>query len=186
MDFIINIFLGMIPEVLFFTLFLIYTKNIKEKQFKLFLLILVAYILCIMINECKVFYYVCFVFLVYIFLKILYKSKVQITDVFLLFGLEFYLYIISLLIYIPKNSYQYFICLIINRILLFLPFIFKNKFNILYKKYYKLWNRKYDRKQSIKSITLRTLSLLFVNFIIVLFDIILLYVINLIKIGVVI
>ena len=38
----INIFLGMLPEVLFFTMFLIYSKKIKEKK-NLFILRAIAY-----------------------------------------------------------------------------------------------------------------------------------------------
>lgn len=178
---VISVFLGLIPEVLYFTLFLINTKNIKEKKIRLFLLIALVYVLCIMISRYKLLYYVVFIFLIYGILKLLYKSKAQIIDIFV-FGIStLYLTILSFLIYIPNNLNQYLICLVINRILLFVPFIFKNKFNILYIKYCGLWNRNYNKKNPIKSITLRNISLISINCIIFLINIICLYTTQLIS-----
>ena len=46
MYYLVSILFGLIPEVLYFTLFITYTKNIKEKRIKLILLISIAYFLC--------------------------------------------------------------------------------------------------------------------------------------------
>lgn len=62
MIYIISMLLGMIPEVLYFTLAIIYTKNIKTKRIKLFLLIALSYILCIMIIKYELLFYVLFIF----------------------------------------------------------------------------------------------------------------------------
>ena len=72
---ILSIFLGLIPEVLYFTLFITYCKNIKEKRIKLFLFIALAYILCMFIQRYKIFYYVLFITLIYWIMKLLYKKK---------------------------------------------------------------------------------------------------------------
>ena len=72
---ILSIFLGLIPEVLYFTLFITYTKNIKEKRIKLFLFISLAYVLCMFIQKYKIFYYVLFIALIYWIMKIVYKEK---------------------------------------------------------------------------------------------------------------
>ena len=181
MYYLVSILLGMIPEVLYFTLFLIYTKNLKEKKIRLAILIGIIYIFCILLTEYKIIYYVVFITLIYFILKILYKNKTQIIDIFIISLSFFYIELLSLLIYLPKNIVQYYIILILNRILLFIPFIFKSKFNILYKKYCSLWNRNYDKKQPIKSITLRNISLIGINCIIFIANIICLYIIKLIS-----
>lgn len=179
-NFIMSLFLGMIPEVLFFTLFLIYTKNIKEKKLKLFLLITIAYFLCIMISNYQILYYIAFISLVYIILKILYKDKTQIIDVFIIMYASFYLTLLSYLIYFANDLTSYVVCLVINRILLFAIFIFAKYFNKLYINYCKFWNRNDKIKRPIKSITLRNISLIAINFIVFFMNIISLYMINLI------
>lgn len=178
MYYLISIILGLIPEVLYFTLFLIYTKDLKEKRIKLGILITIMYLLCIFIIQHKILFYVAFMFFIFFSLKILYKKKIQIIDLFIVGIAEGYLALLSLLIYLPKNNLQYFIIYAINRILLFAPFIFRNKFNTIYKKYCSLWNRNYTKKQPIKSITLRNISLFAINIIILLINIIILYILK--------
>lgn len=179
MGILISILLGVLPEVLYFTLFLVYTKNIKEKKVKLFFLIALAYVLCIMISQYKIIYYVAFAFIIYLILKILYKEDAQIIDVFIIMYSCFYITLLSYLIYFANNLYTYIICYIINRFLLFAIFIFRKYFNEIYKKYYKFWNRNDNIKRPIKSITLRNISLIVINCIIFFMNIICLYMINL-------
>ena len=165
MYYLISILFGLIPEVLYFTLFITYTKNIKEKRIKLFLLIGVAYFGCMLIQQYKTIYYILFIALVYIILKILYKSKTQIIDIFVFSLSTIYLTLlatVSLMLF-TDNLSNYYILYIIARILLFIPFIFKNRFNIIYQKYCRLWNRNDKEKRPIKSITLRNVSLIIIN-----------------------
>lgn len=171
----------MIPEVLYFTFFLIYAKDIKQKKTKLFFGILLAYIVCLMIIDYKLIYYICFVCLIYLILKILYKEKAQITDIFLFSLSTLYLTILSFLILFVRNQTQYIFYLILNRFLLILPFVFKDKFYKYYKKYYSLWNRNKKQKRPIKSITLRNVSLILIDIIILLVNIICLYLTNFIE-----
>lgn len=180
MKFILSLFVGMIPEVLYFTLFLIYTKNLKEKKIKLFLLIAIAYVLCIMISRYKILYYVSFIFLIYLILKLLYRKKTQIIDIFVIMYASFYLTLLSYLIYFAHDFTSYLICYAINRILLFAIFVFRNKFNVLYQKYCKFWNRNDSIKRPMKSITLRNISLIVINCIIFFMNIICLYMITLV------
>lgn len=180
MGILISILLGMLPEVLYFTLFLVYTKNIKEKKVKLFFLITLAYVLCIMVSRFKTLYYFLFIFAVYIILKILYKHKTGIIDVFIISLSFIYVCFISFLCsrFINNNYVLYYILLVINKILLFIPFIFRNKFNLLYKTYCGLWNRNKNVKRPIKSITLRNISLIILNVFIFILNILTIYVIN--------
>ena len=142
---LLSILLGMIPETLFFTLFLTYTKNLS--------------------------------------LKIVYKNNVEIIDVFIVNLGLIYIFVINFLcaIFINNNYLVYYNLLIINKVLLFLPFIFKNKFNLLYKKYCSLWNRNYQKKQPIKSITIRNISLIIMNIFVFIMNIILVSISNLAK-----
>lgn len=173
---IISFLFGLVPEVTYFTLFLIYTKQIKEKKLLLWILIAIAYVLCMFVQKYKAVYYILFIVLVYLILKLLYKKKTQIIDIFV-FSLSFsYICFIGFLFsrfLVDSNpSLTYFFSAFMNRIFLFIPFIFKNKFNFIYKKYCKLWNRDYNKKQPIKSITLRNSSLILLNIFIFIINII--------------
>lgn len=178
MYYLISILFGLIPEVLYFTLFLSYAKNIKEKKIRLFLYIGIAYLINIVLCDYNIMYNISFLFLVYIILKILYKQKAQIVDIFLIIYGSFYLTLLSFLVCLANDLKSYYICYIINRILLFVPFLFRSKFNYLYKKYYSFWNRDYTHKKAIKSITLRNISLITINGIIFVMNIICIYVLN--------
>ncbi len=178
---LISVVLGLLPEVLYFTMFLICTKDIKEKRIKLGLLISIAYVLCMFIQKYKVIYYVLFIALVYAILKLLYKEKTQIIDVFtfsICFG---YLCILSSMFYGLSKYFNinYYFCSILLRISMFLPFIFKNKFNKLYRKYCNLWNRNDDIKRPIKSITLRNISLILLNSLILFINLACIYILSL-------
>ena len=179
-SFVMSLLLGMIPEVLYFTLFIIYTKNIKEKRIKLFMLTSLIYVLCIMISRFKILYYVSFIFLIYFILKILYKDKTQVIDVFVFSLSTIYLSFVGYICsrFINNNYLIYYVTLIINRILLFIPFIFRKNFNKLYKIYCGLWNRNDKVKRPIKSITLRNVSLVILNIFIFILNIMTVYVIN--------
>ena len=183
MYYLISILLGLIPEVLYFTLFMIYAKDIKEKKIRLFLLIGIAYFLCILVQQYKIIYYLLFIVLVYGILKILYKKKVQIIDVFAFSLSSIYLTIISAfcILFLNEDLSNYWTLYTISRILLFIPFIFRNKFNGLYKEYCKLWNRNDKEKRPIKSITLRNISLISINIAIFLTNVIAVSIINLIS-----
>lgn len=168
MNFVISIFLGLLPEVLYFTLFLVYTKEIKTKRLKLFLLLAIGYIALIMICRFQFLFYIAYIIYSYLILKLLYKS--HIIDLFVYLISFSYLIIISTLCALIISNYN--IAYLLNRILLFLPFIFKNKFNLFYNLYCSLWNRNDNAK--IKSITLRNISLVFINTIIVMLNIMIL------------
>lgn len=183
MRIILSIFLGLLPEVLYFTLFLIHTKNIKEKRIKLFLFVSLAYFLCMFIQQYKVIYYILFIALVYIILKILYKQKTQIIDIFVFSLSSIYMTLLASVSFVllKEDLSNYYLLYIISRILLFVPFIFRKHFNILYKKYCKLWNRNDKENRPIKSITLRNVSLIVINFTIFIINIVTISIINFLK-----
>jgi hypothetical protein len=165
MYYILSIIFGLIPEVLYFTLFLIFAKDIKEKKIRLFLLIGISYFICILIQQWQVLYYMLLVVLTYLSLKVLYKKKAQIIDVFIIMISSLWLALLSfiLIFFVKSDMSNYMIIYFADKILLFTPFIFRNKFNIIYKKYCKLWNRNDNEKRPIKSITIRNISLILLN-----------------------
>ena len=177
---LISIFCGMLPEVLFLTFFLICTKKLKRHKFLLFICILIAYILLILVQNYRTIYYICFITSLYAILKVIYRNKTQIIDVFIISIAFMYICLISFICsrFINENYLNYYLLSIIDRLMLLIPFIFKNKFNILYKKYCKLWNRNDKGKRPIKSITLRNISLITLNSFIFLLNIATIYVIN--------
>lgn len=183
MYYLLSILLGLLPETLYFTLFLIYAKNLKEKKVRLFLLIGIAYFCCILIKEYNILFYTLHIFSFYLVLKILYKKKVQIIDIFLITLAYLWLSFLSfILMNFTKNDLSnYALIYIIQRTLLFLPFIFKNKFNNWYKQYYSLWNRDKSNPKVLKSITLRNISLILLNSVIFFLNIIIMNIIKFIQ-----
>lgn len=165
LNFIVSLFLGMIPEVAYFTLFLIFTKNLNCKRLKLLLLLAIGYVVLIMICRYKLLFYVAYIVYSYLVLKELYNS--HISDIFTVSVASSYLTLISFTSF--KLFDNYIISYIINRLLLFIPLILVGpNINKMYKKYLSLWNR--HEKGPIKSITLRNISLVFVNIFIVLLN----------------
>lgn len=162
---LLTIFVGMLPEILYFTKFMEYCKNLKEHRIKFFILAILVYVLCILISQYKTLYYLAFIFLFYLIMKLTYKKKVQIIDLFVFSISLVYLTLTAFLcsLFIKEDMSNYYIVSAINRMTLFIPFIFKKKFNIVYNKYKSLWNRNDNIKRPIKSITLRNISLVLLN-----------------------
>lgn len=183
MYYVISILLGLLPEVLYFTLFLTYTKKLENKRIKLFFLIAISYFLCILVQSFQILFYILLIALIYIALRLLYKKKIQIIDVFIISLAYFWVVFLSfiMIFFLNDNYSNYWLLYTMNRILLFIPFIFKNKFNNIYKKYYSLWNRNDKQKRPIKSITLRNISLILLNSFIFFMNITIINMINYIK-----
>lgn len=152
-------------EPIYFSLFLIYGKNLKQKRILFTCIMIFEYIMLTELIYYNVVFQVAYTFMTFLTLKVLYKSKAQITDIFLFGVASIILISISLISYLSilftiKN---YYIAMILNRILLFsFIFIFKNKINYLYKRFYKYWNR-HNNSKVIKSLTLRNISIIMFN-----------------------
>ena len=164
-EIVINIMLGILPEVLFFTLFLIYTRDLKTKKKFLFLGIFVSYILCITIRQYVIIYYLIFILSIWLIEKVIYHKDTDIVDIFVFTVATVYLSFIGFICsrFISKDMHNYYFILILNRIALFIPFVFKEQFHNLYLKYKKFWNRNDAEKRKLKSISLRNISLISLN-----------------------
>ena len=169
--FLVSILLGAIPDVLYYYLWLKNIKEIKDKKFLLFLIILIGYVVIFMILIYLFYLYLIFYLYIYFNLKFIYKSKIN--DFFLMLFIDVYYILMSILCFFLIPNYA--IALILNKILLFIPLIFKKKVVKMYKSYCKMWNRNREVKQPIKSLTLRNISLVILNLVITISDILLIY-----------
>ena len=173
MRILLSLLLGILPQTLFFMLFITKLKGIKTKRIKLTILLFVICALLNMIIKYNLYLYLLFIPIYYIILKLLYKKKTQIVDIFIIalsFTIMMLISYFCSLIY-RKNMSLYWLGYVINNILLFGNLAIIKLYKKFYKFYCKNWNRKAGNK--IKSITLRNISLISINVAIVIADIIL-------------
>lgn len=171
----LELFLGQIPEAIFFALFMIFAKGLKEKRLLFTILMIIEYLLLLYSFPYNWLFHICFMVTTFIILKVLYKEKSQITDVFLLLIGYIILGITSIISWLLFN-FNMSLVAIFNRIIIF-TFIF-----ILNKKLYKiqniykfLWNRNDRIKKKIKSTTFRALNIVVFNISFVLINLCMLY-----------
>lgn len=162
LEFIFSIVVGTIPDVLFFTLFITYAKNIKENRKILFLLIILLYVLCIMIKRFQYGYYVAMIGLIFIILSILYKNKIELIDLLLVTIGETYIMIISFISFklFNNNENYYYLALLINKFLILLPLILRAKLNKIYKRCIYAWNSSTFFGKELEIPTMRNISII--------------------------
>lgn len=187
----LQLLLGQIPEAIFFALFMIYAKGLKEKRFLFTLLMVVEYLLTKYSFQYSWLFHITYMISVFLTLKLLYKEKSQITDVFILaigyvvLGISCILFSIPMLIGIIKN---YTICVILNRIFLIVfLLLFNNKLIKIQNIYKKFWNRNDKIPKKIKTTTFRALNLVVFNALFAILNLCMLYVLyynNIIKGGI--
>lgn len=154
-----------IPEPVYFSLFLIIGKNIKEKRLLLTGIMIMQYLLLMHIFPYNVWFQIIYTFMSFVNLKVLYKEKSQVTDIFLFTAASILLILISAFCYgvFYATIKNYTIALIINRILMFVVLCFsKNKIRNIYKKFCSIWNR-HNNPKKIRSLTLRNISIIIFN-----------------------
>ena len=152
-------------EPIYFSLFLIAGKDLKNKRILLTCIMIFEYIMLKQFIHFNVAFQFIYTFMSFVNLKVLYREKAQITDIFLFAAASIILIVLSIFTYIiALYTYKdYFISLIINRILLFtFLYLGRNKIRDLYKKFYSHWNR-HNNPKAIKSLTLRNISVIIFN-----------------------
>lgn len=154
----LELFLGQIPEAIYFALFMIFTKRLKEKRILFIILMILEYILLTRIIYYNLYFQILYTLISYIILKILYKEKVQITDVFTFMISSIIMIIINVPLYfiIWKTINNFIVYAILAKIILFLLLIiFRNELYNVQKLYKKMWNRNDKIKKKIKTTTLK-------------------------------
>lgn len=158
----LQLLLGQIPEAIYFALFMIYTKNLKQKRILFTVLMVIEYVLLLKTIPFSVYAHVGFFIVTYIIMKILYKEKTQITDIFTL-GIASVILIISSMICYLSFSFNTMVATIVNRFIIFiLLFAFNYRLNVIQNMYKKIWNR-HKNKTKIKSTTFRSINVVVFN-----------------------
>lgn len=152
-------------EAIYFSLFLIFGKGIKNKRLLFIGIMIFQYLILKQFIKFNVLFQIIYTFMSFVNLKVLYKDKAQITDIFLFAVASIILIIISIgsyaIVYFTVGKYM--VALILNRILLFgILFLLKDKIKDLYKKFYSLWNR-HKLPNKMKSLTVRNISIIIFN-----------------------
>ncbi|MGN1301212.1 MAG: hypothetical protein ACI4U9_01620 [Clostridia bacterium] len=165
MEELILIILEKVVEAIYFSMFLIIGKNIKNKKLLFIGIMVFEYLMLKHFIKYSVYFQLAYTFMSYVNLKVLYKEKAQITDIFLFTAASLLLIAISAasygIVYITVR--EYFVALILNRILLFSTLYFARKFiREKYKSFCSLWNR-HNIPNTIKSLTLRNISIITFN-----------------------
>lgn len=165
MNLVFTLLLENILEAVYFSLFLIIGKGLKEKRLLFIIIMIFEYLILKCVIKYNVWFQIIYTFMSFVNLKVLYKDKAQITDIFLFAIASIILILVGLgcgaILF--NKSYLYNIMLIINRILIFgFIFIFKNKIFSTYKNMRKYWNRNTEHTK-IRSLTLRNISIIIFN-----------------------
>lgn len=165
MNEIIHQLLVKVSEPVYFSLFLIIGKNIKSKRLLFIFIMLFEYLALKQFIHYNVWFQLIYTFMSFVNLKVLYKEKAQVTDIFL--------FMVASLILIVTSVFSYFVSYftirekwlnqLINRPIIFLILFFgRNKIKVTYNKFCMLWNR-HNNKTKIRSLTLRNISIIFFN-----------------------
>lgn len=162
-----NLLIGQIPEAIYFSLFMIFTKQLKEKRIIYIILMILEYVLLIQLFPYNVWFQILYTFVSYLILKLLYKEKSQVIDIFTFSIASVILMIISASMYfLAYYTYKdQRLCIIIQKLLMFaFIFTFRNKLYNIQKIYKKLWNRNFNKKYKIKTTTFRAFNVVIFNF----------------------
>lgn len=170
-----ELFLGQIPEAIYFALFLIFAKRFKEKRILFIILMTLEYLLLKSFIHFDVWFQICYTIMTFLTLKVLYKNKAQITDIFT-FGIASIVLIvvtvISFLVFMPNSI----LVVLISRLLLFLIIVFlRKKLYNIQKLYKKFWNRNDMVSKRVKSTTFRALSTIIFNLMFVIINLGMIY-----------
>lgn len=164
MNDILILLLEKVCEALYFSLFLIIGKNLKERRLLFIIIMVLEYLALTSILQFNIWIQIIYTFMSFVNLKVLYRDKAQITDIFLFAAASIILILISFACGMVQIAFgvDHFVLLIINRILMFLVlYLIRNKIFLLYNKYTKNWNR--HKNATIRSLTLRNISIIAFN-----------------------
>lgn len=152
-------------EAVYFSLFLIIGKGLKNKRILLTFIMIAEYLLLKQFIRYNVLFQFIYTILSFINLKVLYKEKAQITDVFLFTTASILLIFFSFICYliVALTIKNLVLTVVLNRIVIFtFLFLFRKQIKEIYKEFYSLWNR-HNQPNKIKSLTLRNISIISIN-----------------------
>ncbi len=162
----LEILLGQIPEAIYFALFMIFTKRLDKKRGLFITLMVTEYVLLLNVLPFSTWSHILYFVVSYIILKILYKEKSQITDIFTLGIASIILMVISAICYfiIFITIQNIIISTLLAKAMLFtFLFIVKTKLYNIQKMYKYLWNRNDKLPKFMKSTTFRCINVILFN-----------------------
>lgn len=163
---LLEILLGQIPEAIYFTLFMIFTKRLDKKRGLFITLMVIEYVLLFNFTPVTIWSHISYFIITYMILRLLYNEKSQITDIFTL-GIASVLVIITSMIsyiIITITIKDIIVCNILAKIILFIIlYVSRNKSYKIQNMYKKFWNRNDKIPKPIKSITFRCINLILFN-----------------------
>ena len=159
----LEIILGRVAEALYFSIFLILAKRLKTKRIIFMLLMCFEYLLLYQLFPYDVKFQISYTIMTFFILKILYKEKAQITDIFTFGIASIFLIITSIISFLIFKENMVYVT-IANRLIIFISlYIARNKLYYIQNIYKKLWNRNDDIKKKMKSTTFRSLNIVVFN-----------------------
>lgn len=175
---ILEMLLGQIPEAIYFSLFMIFTKQLKEKRILFIVLMTLEYLIIQKLIHFNIWLQVIYTAFTFIILKLLYKDKAQITDIFTFTIGAIMLTLIDAILYFTVGmlTQNYILFVIVDRLVLFTTIILlRNKLPKIQSLYKRLWNRNDNKKKKIKTTTFRSLNVVIFNLSFYILNLIMLY-----------
>jgi hypothetical protein len=174
----LQLFLGQIPEAIFYALFMIYSKRLKEKRFLFTLLMVVEYLLTKYSFQYSWLFHITYMVSVFLTLKLLYKEKSQITDIFI-FCIAYIFIVLASIISVVIGKFIFGSIILANticKIIMFsFIFIFKYRLTVIQNVYKKLWNRNDKISKKIKTTTFRAINIVLFNLLFAIFNLCMIY-----------
>ncbi len=171
------LFLGQIPEAIYLALFLIFTKKLDKHRVLFTVLCVIEYLLLKYSFPFNWYFHIALIFILFITLKVIYKEKSQVTDIFIILISFAYLGLTSAITFLVFSVVypNMIVCLIVHRLILFITIILFNyklsKIQEIYKKY---WNRN-NKPKRLKSVTFRCLNVVSFNILFIILNACMLY-----------
>lgn len=171
---LLELFLGQIPEPIYLALFMVFAKALRKKRILFTIVMVIEYLILKYSFPYSWYFHIGLTIMTFLTLKVFYKEKSQITDVFIL--------LISYIVLVITSAFCFMICqgqvimaTIFNRVIIFgLLFGFNYRLNRIQKIYKKFWNRD-DKPKAIKSTTFRSLNIVIFNVMFVIFNVGMIY-----------
>lgn len=161
---LLELCLGQIPEAIYFALFILFTKELKEKRLRFVIAMVLEYVLLFAIFPFQLHARVLFFVLTFLLIKVLYREKGQVIDIFTL-GLASIILIPVSVVSFFLSGQRIIIAALISIVIQFgILYLLKDKLPKLQKFYRFLWNRNDRVKKPIKSTTFRAANVVIFNF----------------------
>lgn len=163
MNFLLETLVVQLPEALFFSIFMILTKKLTRHKLLFITSMCVEYVLLMNAFPYNIYSKVLFFVITYCLLRLLYKNKSQIIDIFTLGIASIIVMIISAicsLIFYPNII----LVLLSSRLTMIVMLIaLRNNLYKIQNLYKKLWNRNDKVKKKMKTTTFRAMNLVIFN-----------------------